>query len=147
MLLTEEEAKKTRCQESFPVCAGTSSTGHSVSTASPFAHGYSGGAGFAMHTAPLNCIGSACMAWRWGEDEKGPHLPDDLPIGQAGLLTFAVTALTGGYKTVGDVRRASDAELLRLYNFGKTSLLEVRRLIRTSVSFERRGYCGKAGKP
>jgi len=41
MLLTEEEAKTKRCQESFGPGAGSQ--------------------------YPYHCIGSGCMAWRWGE--------------------------------------------------------------------------------
>lgn len=67
MLTTEDEAKTKRCPQSFPACAATSSGGLMVSTASPFAHDYSNGAGtsYATPTAPSMCIGSACMAWRW----------------------------------------------------------------------------------
>lgn len=58
MIVTEEEAKTKRCQESYPACSQVSPEGHT------FAVAMSGGA-YSMQTAPSYCIGSACMAWRW----------------------------------------------------------------------------------
>lgn len=68
MLTTEEEAKTKRCQESFNACFGVSPQGQMYPASSPFGHGYSGGT-YAMVTAPSMCIGSACMAWRWHQQE------------------------------------------------------------------------------
>lgn len=64
MIVTEEEAKTKRCQEAFgPMPQATVTMGQSV----PFNHGASGQMQYwppSMGTAPVNCLGSACMAWR-----------------------------------------------------------------------------------
>lgn len=57
MILTEEEAKTKRCQESFGP-AYTTPDGRSM-----MAVIY--GAGYAVQASPSHCIGSGCMAWRW----------------------------------------------------------------------------------
>ncbi len=77
MTLTEEEAKKTkRCQESFGP------------PATPMQMSYTVGVGIAAHTAPLMCLGSACMAWRWvqiiGGDGFTPMDTDKGYCGKAG---------------------------------------------------------------
>lgn len=58
MIVTEEEAKTKRCQESYAACSQVTPEGHT------FAMAFSGGA-YATATAPSMCIGSRCMAWRW----------------------------------------------------------------------------------
>lgn len=74
MLTTESEAKTKRCQESFAAAQVISPEGHSYAAAAPFSHGYTGGGSYALTSAPAMCVGSACMAWRWGEwEEKGEY--------------------------------------------------------------------------
>lgn len=58
MIVTEEEAKTKRCQESF------GDTNVSPSGAAYAAH-ISYGASTAVQTSPSYCIGSECMAWDW----------------------------------------------------------------------------------
>lgn len=77
MLTTEDEAKTKRCQESFPASQGLSIDGAITHTSSPaLPAGYpltsGGGYGVTMATAsaPLMCLGSACMAWRWSLPES-----------------------------------------------------------------------------
>jgi hypothetical protein len=54
MIVTEEEAKTKRCQESFG--DGFVSSMQSA-MAMPMAR--------AAYSSPSHCIGAACMAWRW----------------------------------------------------------------------------------
>lgn len=99
MTLTEEEAKTKRCQESFPAADALSPHGHieavplvQQSVTYPFGQmggGYASvGTIYARHTAPTNCIGSACMAWRWvkivGDDGYTPVDTDKGYCGKAG---------------------------------------------------------------
>lgn len=63
MIVTEEEAKTKRCQESFGneyrTPDGNMLTSSGVGM---FGHGWSG---IAAQASPSFCIGSGCMAWRW----------------------------------------------------------------------------------
>jgi hypothetical protein len=73
MIVTEEEAKSKRCQESFGDTV-VSPMGYSTVGLSPFQHSvsYSGGAaGSVVQSSPSMCIGSACMAWRWADSAIG----------------------------------------------------------------------------
>jgi hypothetical protein len=55
MILTEEEAKTKRCQESFGSQPNAPfGSMHMAVTAS-----------YAQPMSPTHCLGSACMAWRW----------------------------------------------------------------------------------
>lgn len=52
-----------------------------------------------------------------------PELTDDTPIEELGLTTRVRNALMhGGFKTVGEVREASDKTLLSLQDMGQTSV-------------------------
>jgi hypothetical protein len=67
VILTEEEAKTRRCQEGFPAAESINSGGYpiQVTVAADPTH-YSSNIGVVTQGgAPLYCIGSACMAWRW----------------------------------------------------------------------------------
>jgi len=70
MILTEDEAKTKRCQESF---GDTNLTPHGHMVPAP---NYSGvaltGSSMALATSPSMCIASACMAWRWHEYDLDP---------------------------------------------------------------------------
>jgi len=56
-----------------------------------------------------------------------PSYPDDLPIRTIGLSTRSIRCLERlKCKTVGDVRRLSDDDILLIKNTGKTSLIEIR---------------------
>jgi hypothetical protein len=71
MLTTEDEAKTKRCHASFAASTGITTDGSIMSTSAPMVHHSVYGGSYAVQTAsaPLCCIGSACMAWRW-ENEK-----------------------------------------------------------------------------
>lgn len=75
MIVTEDEAKTVRCQESFGPYYVTPDGGDQYKP-TLYATSYSipsNGAGWAAITggalptvaAPSHCIGSKCMAWRW----------------------------------------------------------------------------------
>ena len=59
-----------------------------------------------------------------------PGSPDDTQLDRFELTYRVATCLyNAGFKTAGEVRNASDAELMHIYNFGKISLAETRREI------------------
>jgi DNA-directed RNA polymerase alpha subunit len=59
---------------------------------------------------------------------------DDFPVSELGLSVRSKKRLERDYRTVGEVRAASDWELLRDSNFGRVSLNEVRELLGTSAN-------------
>ena len=60
MIVTEEEAKTKRCQESFGD-HNVTDQGYMVAAS----QSYHMGGSVAIQTSPSMCIGSSCMAWRW----------------------------------------------------------------------------------
>jgi DNA-directed RNA polymerase alpha subunit len=59
-----------------------------------------------------------------------PELPDDTPIDNVRLSTRIRTAVTAaGWKTVGEIREASDATLLSLQDLGKGSVAHLRETL------------------
>jgi DNA-directed RNA polymerase alpha subunit len=62
--------------------------------------------------------------------DPGPNLPDDVSIDQVRLPHRIKRALeAAGLKTVGDVRKASDAVLLSIQNLGQSSLTHLRNVL------------------
>jgi DNA-directed RNA polymerase alpha subunit len=58
-----------------------------------------------------------------------PELPDDTPIGNVRFSTRIRNAVTAaGWKTVGEIREASDATLLGLQDLGKGSVTHLETL-------------------
>jgi DNA-directed RNA polymerase alpha subunit len=59
-----------------------------------------------------------------------PELPDDTPIDNVRFTTRIRTAVTAaGWKTVGEIREASDATLLSLQDLGKGSVAHLRETL------------------
>jgi DNA-directed RNA polymerase alpha subunit len=59
--------------------------------------------------------------------DPDPNLPDDVSIGQVRLPLGIKRALAAaGLKTVGDVRKTSDAMLLSIQNLGQKSVKRLR---------------------
>lgn len=54
MIVTEEEAKTKRCQEGFAIHGEVKDLKLDFGTTSKL--------------APINCLGSVCMAWRWATE-------------------------------------------------------------------------------
>lgn len=89
MIVTEEEAKTKRCQESFPACANVLPEGVMYASVWHYPPPPTGhGAATAVTSAPTRCLGSDCMAWRWqlspsarGVDRQ---MDDDRTLGYCG---------------------------------------------------------------
>ena len=79
-MLTEDEAKTKRCQESFG--DGWTTPDGRLAMSAP--------AGVAVVASPSFCIASACMAWRWKRGNIYTLQPDD-------PTSFIVTEGTGDY--------------------------------------------------
>ena len=63
-------------------------------------------------------------------EPRRPWLPDETPIEDLDLRTRALDALRrAGVRTVGGLRRKTDADLLRLRGFGPGALAAVRALV------------------
>ena len=59
-----------------------------------------------------------------------PELPDDTPLDTVRFSTRIRNALTeAGWKTVGEIREASDATLLGLPDLGKGSVAHLRKTL------------------
>ena len=59
-----------------------------------------------------------------------PELPDDTPVDNVRFSTRIRKAVTGtGWKTVGDIREASDATLLSIQDLGKGSVAYLRETL------------------
>jgi Bacterial RNA polymerase, alpha chain C terminal domain len=70
-----------------------------------------------------------------------PNLPDHVSINQVGLPPRIKWALVAaGLKTVGDVRKTSDATLLSIQNLGHSSLTRLRNELGRRVTRQR--SCG-----
>jgi hypothetical protein len=78
MLLTQEEARTKRCQESFGPPMATIQPA-SISPNSIFYANALGGVG-PFVSSPTNCIASGCMAWRWSDHTT----IDGNPLGSCG---------------------------------------------------------------
>jgi DNA-directed RNA polymerase alpha subunit len=62
--------------------------------------------------------------------DPAPELPDDTPIDNVRFSTRIRTAVTAtGWKTVGEIREASDATLLSLQDLGKGSVAHLRETL------------------
>jgi len=64
------------------------------------------------------------------EHEPTPELPDETPIREVNFPARIKNALfPAGLETVGEVREISDEDLLSLPNFGKGSVIHLRRML------------------
>jgi hypothetical protein len=79
MLTTEAEAKTKRCQEGYAASPGAAKepvTEYTTAHQAVPMMSAAGAGGFAMTstvspmTAPIFCLGSACMAWRWRHEPR-----------------------------------------------------------------------------
>lgn len=82
MIVTEDEAKTKRCQESYAAATGVSSGGYAYPGPVPPISMHSV-AYQTVQTAPTMCIGSACMAWRWLRQEDH-DMPPNVRSGYCG---------------------------------------------------------------
>lgn len=71
MIVTEEDAKTKRCQESYAAAGGLSVDGHIEAVPMPpDAISFTPQLTFQRQNAPAYCIGSDCMAWRWVRERE-----------------------------------------------------------------------------
>lgn len=86
MILTEQEAKTKRCQESYAAGAGAHADGKPILRPVPenMKDLYDGADHTITNYAPVNCIGSGCMAWRWHEIGRDPQTGRVLVVGNTG---------------------------------------------------------------
>jgi hypothetical protein len=93
MILTEDEAKTKRCQESYAASDGVTAGAPMATSVPQSIYGASGGTCIAVQTAtaPMFCIGASCMAWRWqwsiAADGLHSHINDATsgkPLGYCG---------------------------------------------------------------
>ena len=91
MIVTEAVASTKRCQEGFPASDGVTSgqINQVVHSVPMISHSYGSGVAMAATvstpTAPMFCIASGCMAWRWHViDGKQERTLDGTAIGYCG---------------------------------------------------------------
>src|SRR6202521_3323749 len=62
--------------------------------------------------------------------DPAPELPDDMPIADVEFSPKVREALTAaGLRTVGEVREAPDAKILRIHDLGESSLALLRKTL------------------
>jgi hypothetical protein len=129
MLLSEDEAKTKRCPEGFAAAKGISVDGIPVmqpeSAGPAHPHGAAGYYAVSHGGAPMNCIGSECMAWRWSELQPYEYGKD---------LAEGMNPADPGWEAYG--------EHTVIERTGPVKYIRWRRPLPG-----RKGFCGKAGSP
>ena len=81
-----------------------------------------------------------CQAKELVMIDPSPELPDDMPVVSLELPRKVRQALTAaGFRTVGRIREAPDAEILRIQDLGESSLALLRKTLGLPSSVGVRG--------
>lgn len=97
-----------------------------------------------VHNSANRCIGSECMAWRWGQYSGGGL--DHLEIASGVSLALS----TAGIRSAQQLQAMTDPEIMRIPRIGTSGKMQIRNALKTFFQrppVQSVGYCGLAGKP